>query len=131
MGSGLGFLILIVVTALTACGRGATTAENTETFREGQRILNRLDAVPGATRQGRDARPCSATMALLAKRCEARRDNGACTAGPPLATYLRTTPSRWATWATPRANDVATGAATTKIGFVARPASKSLQGTAN
>ena len=56
MRSGLGLLLLIVVTALAACGAGATTADNTQTFREGQRTLNRLDAIPGATRQGRDGK---------------------------------------------------------------------------
>jgi hypothetical protein len=48
---------LIVVTALAACGaRGATAADNTEAFHEGQRTLNRLDAIPGATRQGADGK---------------------------------------------------------------------------
>jgi hypothetical protein len=56
MRSGLGLLLLIVVTALAACGAGATTADNTQTFREGQRTLNRLDAIPGATRKGRDGK---------------------------------------------------------------------------
>jgi hypothetical protein len=49
-------LFLIVVTALVACGAGGATAHNTETFRKGQRTLDRLDAISGATRQGRDAR---------------------------------------------------------------------------
>jgi len=56
MRSGLGLLLLIVATALAACGAGDGTADIRQTFREGQRTLNRLDAIPGAKRQGRDAK---------------------------------------------------------------------------
>jgi hypothetical protein len=56
MRSGLGLLLLIVTTALAACGAGATTADNRKTFREDQRTLSRLDAIPGATRQGQDGK---------------------------------------------------------------------------
>jgi hypothetical protein len=56
MRAGLGLLALIVVTALAACGSGGGTAGNEERFREGRRTLDRLDAIPGAERQGPDTR---------------------------------------------------------------------------
>lgn len=56
MRSALGLVCVIVVTALAACEAGDGTADNTETFREGQRTLDRLDPIPGAKRQGRDAK---------------------------------------------------------------------------
>ena len=56
MRPGLWLLFLIVATALAGGGGGGATPDNRETFREGQRTLNRLEAIPGATRQGRDAK---------------------------------------------------------------------------
>jgi hypothetical protein len=58
MRAGLGLLVLIVVTALAGCGAGSGggTAGNAERFREGRRTLDRLDAMPGAKRQGRDSK---------------------------------------------------------------------------
>jgi hypothetical protein len=56
MRAGLGLLALIVVTAVAACGSGGGTAGNAERFREGRQTLDRLEAIPGAERQGRDAK---------------------------------------------------------------------------